>query len=114
MRDTLDYEFSELPLLIGNGIEAGHVNGTAEINFSDDGEWSVGAIYLDGYKAGKPAQLEVDTRSEIFLNILDSLERGSRKDSVEAKVWAKLEDMGVRAHSDFREHNTLHRTYQGV
>ena len=114
MHGTITYDFEELPLLIGNGIEAGHVNGSAEIEFSDEGEWRVAAIYLDGSKDGKPAQLEVDTHSEIRLNIIDSLERGSRKGRVEAAVWSALEDMGVSAPSDYREHSTMHHAYQGV
>ena len=112
--DTLSYQFEELPLLIENGIEAGLVSGTAEINFFDDGEWSVGAIYLDGYKDGKSAQVEVDTRSEIRLNIIDSLERGSRKDVIEAKVWSALDEAGVSARSDRDEHSAHYFEFSGA
>lgn len=114
MRDTISYTFEELPLLIEKDIEAGLVSGAAEINFHDDGEWSVGAIYLDGFRSGKAHQIEVDTRSEIYLNILDSLERGSRKDRIEAAVWSALEDRGASERSDYRQHNVHHFAFSGA
>jgi hypothetical protein len=114
MTDTLSYSFEELGLLIENGIEAGLVSGSAEISFHDNGEWAVRAIYLDGFKNGKPHQVEVDTRSEIYLNILDSLERGSRKDRIDAMVWSALEDRGVVSMSDYRQHNVHSFAFSGA
>lgn len=42
------YTFEELPLAVVNGIEAGLVNGQAEIHY-DRGHWKVGAITLEGF-----------------------------------------------------------------
>jgi hypothetical protein len=111
---TIEIEFQELPLLVSNGIEAGLVDGSAEIRFHDDGEWSVGAIYLEGFKDHKRTRLEVDTRGEIYLNILDALETGSLRDRITAKVWNELGENGVRFRSDRQEHSTLHSAAQGV
>src|SRR5574337_1117989 len=114
MRDTLTFQFEELPLIVADGFVAGLLNGSAEINFCDEGEWSVGAIYLEGYKDGKTAPVEVDTCSEIYLNILDHLERGRFKSLIEDEIREALEGRGVRFRSDRAEHNTMHRAYQGV
>lgn len=114
MRDTITFQFEELPLLVADGWVAGLIDGSAEINFHDDMEWSVGAIYLDGYRGRERKPVEVDTRSEIYLNILDHLERGRFKSLIEDEIRETLEDRGVRFRSDFAEHNTMHRAYQGV
>lgn len=47
---TFTYIFEELPLLVDLGFEAGLVNGSAEISYEANGEWSIGAIHLDGHK----------------------------------------------------------------
>jgi hypothetical protein len=41
------YTFEELPLAIVNGIEAGLINGQAEIHY-DRGHWSIGTITIEG------------------------------------------------------------------
>lgn len=46
--DETDYEFCDLPLIVRNGQEYGHVNGKAKIEFWHDGSWAITAIYLEG------------------------------------------------------------------
>jgi hypothetical protein len=46
---TFTYEFEELPLAVVNGIEAGFVNGTAEIQYSNNGGWVIWDITLEGF-----------------------------------------------------------------
>ena len=48
MVNTFTYIFDDLPLVIENGIEACEVSGSAEIEYSLDGEWAVAAIVFDG------------------------------------------------------------------
>lgn len=46
---TFTYEFDELPLAIVNGIEAGFINGQAEIDYVGGGYWSVDDITIEGF-----------------------------------------------------------------
>ncbi len=48
MNRTLTFQFEELPLVIDRGFEAGDIAGVAEISYHRDGEWTIGAIALDG------------------------------------------------------------------
>ena len=50
MSNTLDFEFSELPLVIHNGIEAGLTNGLASIEYDRDGEWWITGVSVEGYQ----------------------------------------------------------------
>lgn len=45
---TFTYTFEEFPLAIVGGIEAGLINGQAEIEYGRSGEWTVGVITLEG------------------------------------------------------------------
>ena len=46
--NTMIFSFDELPLAIVNGVEAGFVNGQADIEYSRDGEWMILGITLEG------------------------------------------------------------------
>jgi hypothetical protein len=49
--NTFTFNFDDLPLVIENGFEACEVSGSAEIEYSRDGEWSIASIYFeDGRK----------------------------------------------------------------
>ncbi len=50
MQRTLEFEFDELPLIIDLGFDAAIISGMADISYPPDGEWSVSAIYVDGYR----------------------------------------------------------------
>lgn len=50
MQRTLEFEFDELPLIIDLGFDAAIISGMADISYRADGEWSVSAIYVDGYR----------------------------------------------------------------
>ncbi len=49
-RHIFTFSFEELPLVIEGGFEAGLVNGSAEISYHRDGEWTIHSISLDGCK----------------------------------------------------------------
>lgn len=115
------HTFEELPLLVEDGFEAGLVNGTATICASQEGEWFVTAITLDGYGPGherKPVEVEIETHQQIYLAIVDRLEHGRFKDSIDDAVQKAMEDQredgGPRHRSDQEEHSTLNRAQQGV
>lgn len=50
MPRTLEFEFEELPLIIDLGFDAAIISGMADISYRPDGEWSVSAVYVDGYR----------------------------------------------------------------
>lgn len=133
MTGELTFDFEEMPLIVEGGFEAGLVNGSATIRYHADGEWSVGEIFLEGYRerpkaerdameaaTGKAAprferkNIEVDRPSQIYLAVMDRLETGSYRDQVQEKVNFELADAGISPRSDFAEHNTLNRAQQGV
>lgn len=49
-RQTLRYEFEELPAFIDQGFECGLLDGVAEISYSRNGEWSIEEIGVNGAK----------------------------------------------------------------
>jgi hypothetical protein len=50
MPSILRYEFEELPAFIIQGFECGSLDGVAEISYSQDGEWSIAEIGVNGTK----------------------------------------------------------------
>lgn len=47
---TFTYEFEELPLAIVDGIEAGFINGQAEIDYTTDANgWVIREVTLEGF-----------------------------------------------------------------
>lgn len=64
MPKTFDFPFSELPLLIENGVEAGLINGSAEISYFADGVWSVESVSLEGYR---PTTSEERVKGTLFV-----------------------------------------------
>lgn len=126
---SLEFQFEELAILDEGGIQAGLMNGTAEISYYPDGEYHVGKIYLDGFRKcadGKgfdrvPVELEYEQPSRIktlqaalYLAIWSELTDGSFKASVEAAVSKALEAHGVPLAPLRSEHSTLNRAQQGV
>ncbi|MBR2118460.1 MAG: hypothetical protein IJ935_07280 [Afipia sp.] len=52
-RQTLRYEFEELPAFIDQGFECGQLDGIAEISYASDGEWFIRDIGLVGARKNK-------------------------------------------------------------
>lgn len=50
MSNIFSFEFEELPLVISNGIEAGLINGCAEIQYNRDCEWHIESISIEGHQ----------------------------------------------------------------
>jgi hypothetical protein len=80
--NILSYEFEELPIAIVNGIEAGLINGMAEIQYNRSGDWAVESVCLEGYlkltyaerAAGKKPWIYVKAPAELAFIISDRLE----------------------------------------
>jgi hypothetical protein len=121
MNSTLEFEFSEVPLLIEDGFAAGLVSGKANVSFDDEGNWYVHEIYLDGFKnvAGKFEQRPVEVEQfgsnrNLYLSIWGELTDGSYKQAVSDAVQVALEEEGISPRSDYSEHSTMHHAFQGV
>ena len=73
------FHFDELPLVIEKGIEAGFVNGEAELEYECDGEWVVINITLEGASrpgpSGKRIYPQVDAPPVIAAIIEARLEK---------------------------------------
>ena len=107
---TRDMEFSELPLIVTGGYEAGQVNGTAAISYRRDGEWHIDGLWLDGFRQGPRTiddyckSVELDAGTPIYLMIYDRLEHEWR-DKVEDFVSQCLEEdrgMGRESRANLR------------
>ncbi len=95
--DETDYEFCDLPLIVRNGQEFGHVNGKADIEFCHDGSWTITAIYLEGTRPPTDDEqrrhranhgydtpytsvyAEIDAGDPAYFAILDRLENHHRE-----------------------------------
>jgi hypothetical protein len=101
--NILSFEFEELPIAIVNGIEAGLVNGMAEIVYARSGDWAVKSVCLEGYQkltaeeraAGKKpwiyvkAPLELD---EIIGSRLETEWYGKVQDAINEQLASDRED----------------------
>jgi hypothetical protein len=73
MANILSYEFSELPLVIANGIEAALINGCAEIEYSRDGDWRIDSICVEGYQRLTTEERAAGKRPWIYVKAPDEL-----------------------------------------
>jgi hypothetical protein len=117
---SLSYSFEELPTITTpDGFEAGEVNGTAEIRFTDDGEFFIKEICLDGSRRRisiigqfigfdrQPVSLE--RTSWLYMAIHDHLENGRFRQFVENEISKALEDAGVMRRDVNAEHRLTMR-----
>jgi hypothetical protein len=107
------YTFEELPLAIVSGIEAGLVNGQAEIHYDSRGNWKVGTLTLEGFgqringvrqwpQVACPApiaaiigqRLENDWSGRVEDAISDQIER-DREDAAEYRAEMRREHRAV-------------------
>jgi len=116
--NTLVYEFSEVPLLIDDGIEAGLMDGKASIAFDEEGEWYVDGITLDAYQSGKGAlgktsmDLNEHEPEHAWLYHVIELRLTNEKDgwfdNISEAVRLQLAEDGIsiipQAEIDYREH----------
>jgi hypothetical protein len=66
MRNVFTYSFEELPLVIEGGFDAGLVNGSAEIAYTEDvWDFSIRSISQDGFKQRREWSIEEHMHSSI-------------------------------------------------
>jgi hypothetical protein len=67
MRNILSFEFEELPLVITNGIEAGLINGCAEVVYDRGGYWEINSISVEGHQKLTPDERAAGKRPWIYV-----------------------------------------------
>jgi hypothetical protein len=75
MANTFIYKFDEVPLHLSGDIEGGLINGSAEIEYSRDGDWSIVAnsICLEGYKRITSAERKAGKSPWVFIPAPDAI-----------------------------------------
>ena len=105
---TTTISFEELPVLVECGLEAGNLNGGAEISFYADGEWFVKRIWLDAHRQTTKAERDtglglyvtgqIDVHfdphspSWLYLAIWGQLTEGRFKRQIDKVVAAEIEE----------------------
>ncbi len=92
MASILTYEFEELPLVLENGIQAGLVDGEAEIAYGRDvWDFTIRSISLTAWsKAGRMKKcMPLDEGNPLYNIIYDRLE-GHLNDSVQDAIREQL------------------------
>lgn len=89
----LDFHFEELPLVVDLGIEAGLIEGYATINVYGYDDWSISEINLVGWKDRKETQVRLckDAHQWLYHAILDQLENGEFRKSIETEIQVEAE-----------------------
>ena len=111
--NEIEYEFSELPLIVEGAFEAALINGSAIIRYEDvDGEWSVSEIALDGSRLRpkddpaplvgglfefKPVALCQQSNPWLYATIVDRLENDPRfRAAIDDRIAEAIENRLVR------------------
>lgn len=97
MSNIFTYEFSDLPLVIHNGIEAAEISGCAELCYNRDAYWRIESIAVEGRQpltleqraAGKKPWVYVKAPAELEFLISQRLE-GEWRDRVSEAVREQL------------------------
>lgn len=129
--DELAYEFCDLPLIVRNDQEFGHVNGKADIEYWHDGSWVITAIYLEGTRPATDEErrlslvnrgyessytsiyAEIDAGDPAYYAIFDRLENHHREkidDLVEESRFERCQYERERAAEERMEDRRLGRT----
>jgi hypothetical protein len=73
MSNILSFEFEELPLVITNGIEAGLINGCAEIKYGRNCHWEIDSISIEGWQHLSMEEREAGKRPWIYVAAPDEI-----------------------------------------
>ena len=108
----LQFEISDLPLVIENGIEAGLIEGLAVVSYDQHGDWGIKSIYMYGYKKNDRAAYPVKLDSGTFLESLIRfrLEHDWRQ-KVQDEINAAVEN---DRESDADDRADMRREYTGL
>ena len=108
--NTFSYEFDELPLVMVPGIDAGLINGRAEIEYRGDDDWTIRSIQIEGYQrlslaeraAGKKPWVYVDAPVPLAVIIAERL-TGEWYDKVSSAVMHQVDIDRECAADDFAD-----------
>lgn len=73
MSNILSFEFEELPLVIIGGIEAGLINGCAEILYDRQGCWQVDSVSVEGHQSLTQQERAAGKRPWVYIGAPDAL-----------------------------------------
>ena len=99
MQRSFTYIIDALPLFIEDGFGIGDVSGSAEINYSHDGDWGIESIVLDGTRRSTPEDntahhwvyvVSIDRGTTLYNRVVDGLETVQRSD-VQDMVNAQID-----------------------
>lgn len=102
-----------VPLLVCDGLEAIHVEGVAEVDYSDLDNWEISAIHVEACGKGLGDEIAVQDSDPLYALLLAAIER-HEAEGIREKILEELADDGRAPVSPYREHSTLHRVGQGV
>jgi hypothetical protein len=108
MAYEITHHFEELPLLIGQGAVAGLVDGRAVISIGSGRDWSIDAIYLDGYRDGQSVDVKLTnlpgtSEGAIYNIIFSALTSGDHETSIQEHVNEWLDGASERRADHMRE-----------
>jgi len=104
---SMIFHFDELPLAVANGVEAGFVNGEAELEYESDGEWMIINITLEASGVtvnGKRTYPQIDAPPDIAAIIDSYLNREWR-----ARVCEAVSEQCDQDRIDAREQQADYR-----
>jgi hypothetical protein len=115
MSNILSFEFEELPLVITNGIEAGLINGCAEIKYGRNCHWEIDSISVEGHQkltqderaAGKRPWIYVAAPDDLAMMIQYRLEQDwfdKVQDAVNEQLASDREDAAEMRAEMRRDH----------
>jgi hypothetical protein len=102
----------EVPLLTIDNVQAGLVNVDVEITPDENGQWTVGAILLEGFRPGRPEELRrwyrqmiaiEDREGWLYRAIHTAVMQGRCKDQIDARVEETLDEAGLVPRRRVRE-----------
>lgn len=110
MAYEIDYRFEELALLTDQGVRAGLVDGHAVISIGSGRDWSIDAIYLDGYandyrenRSVEVHNLPGTSEGAIYNIIFSALTSGRHEDAIQEQVNEWLDGASERRTDYVRE-----------
>lgn len=91
MAYEIEYRFEELALVTDQGAVALLADGHAVISIGSGHDWSIDAIYLDGYRDGKHVDVDLQnlpgtSEGAIYNIIFAALTSGSHETAIQEQV----------------------------
>lgn len=106
MSHSLTYHFEEAPLFrCDNSFEAGFVDGSIDVTYTDDGEWHPGEIKIEVQKGRETKMVYLDDEQDYSIKC--SIVFGIYE-QIDAAVAEALANDGVTVPNIYDEHRLSH------